>query len=62
MRQAREEVEDKCQKLHTRVLALQADLEIARAERKELETLVNTLRMQVRSRVHLSMKIRENIY
>ena len=32
--------------LHTRVLALQADLEIARAERKELEALVNTLRMQ----------------
>jgi hypothetical protein len=40
-------VEDRCQKLHTRVLALQADLEIARAERKELETLVNTLRSQV---------------
>jgi hypothetical protein len=43
---AREEVEDRSQKLHTRVLALQADLEIARAERKELESLVNTLRTQ----------------
>ena len=43
---AREEVEDRSQKLHTRVLALQADLEIARAERKELESLVNTLRVQ----------------